>query len=198
MRLTIFSFKGGVAKTTTALSFAALMSERGPTLLIDGDPNQSAGEWAEEGNPAFAVLPLESVDADSLEGYAHIVIDTAARPSDAELKDLAQGSDLIVVPCPPDAFALRALLKTTAALERTGVPFKVLLTMVPPFPSRDGLEARKLLEEAGLPMFKAEIRRAAVFTKAALLGQVARDVKGDSRAAVAWMDYEAAGKELGL
>lgn len=35
--------------------------------------------------------------------------------------------------------------------------FKILLTIVPPKPNNDGEDARKMIEEAGLPIFKGEI-----------------------------------------
>ena len=196
MRLTVFSFKGGVAKTTTALHLAAYLAERGSTLLIDGDPNLTASEWAEDGQPSFTVCTLEQLDPSTLAGYVHRVVDTAARPSEDELKDLVGETDLMVLPCPPDAFALRGAIKTAQALERVGASYKVLLTMVPPFPSRDALEARVLLEAEGLPLFRGEIRRAVAFSKAALAGVVARDVRGDARASSAWADYEAIGREI--
>jgi chromosome partitioning protein len=46
MIITIASFKGGVAKTTTAVHLAAYLQDRSPTLLIDGDPNRSATGWS--------------------------------------------------------------------------------------------------------------------------------------------------------
>jgi len=39
MIITVASFKGGQAKTTTAVHLAAILHEQTPTLLIDGDPN---------------------------------------------------------------------------------------------------------------------------------------------------------------
>lgn len=49
MIITTASFKGGVAKTTTAIHLAAYLQTKGQTLLIDGDPNRSATRWAERG-----------------------------------------------------------------------------------------------------------------------------------------------------
>ena len=53
--------------------------------------------------------------------------------------------------------------------------YRVLLTMVPPFPSREGASARAALEGAGIPLFKAEIRRAAAFSSSAYEGVPVRD-----------------------
>jgi chromosome partitioning protein len=46
MILTVASFKGGQAKTTTAVHLAAFLCQDKPTVLIYGDPNRSATGWA--------------------------------------------------------------------------------------------------------------------------------------------------------
>ena len=71
----------------------------------------------------------------------------------------------------------------------------MLLTIVPPKPSRDGIEAREAIAAAGLPLFAAEIRRAVAFQRTALLGVPVCEVK-DPRAADCWRDYEAVGAEI--
>ena len=49
MITTVASFKGGVGKSTTAVHLAAYLHLRGPTLLIDGDPNRSVTGWSKRG-----------------------------------------------------------------------------------------------------------------------------------------------------
>jgi chromosome partitioning protein len=56
MIITVASFKGGVAKTTTAVHLAAYLQDRSPTLLIDGDPNRSATGWSRRGQLPFKVV----------------------------------------------------------------------------------------------------------------------------------------------
>lgn len=43
--------------------------------------------------------------------YEHIVIDTPARPNTEELKTIAEGCDLLVLPTSPDALAMGATLQ---------------------------------------------------------------------------------------
>lgn len=197
MIVTTAGMKGGVAKSTTAIHVAAYLHARGPTLLVDGDPNRSVLGWSRRGALPFAVVDERQAPRAIRDARPeHVVIDTQARPALDELKALADGCDLLIVPTTPDALALDALMGTVEALREIGASrFKVLLTIVPPRPSRDGDEARSIIAEAGLPMFAGSVRRAVAFQKAALGGLVVSAVK-DPRAAEAWADYEAVGREL--
>ena len=196
MIIALLSFKGGVGKTTTAIHLAAFLQQSGKTVLLDGDLNRSATAWRERGNGR---LPFDVVDEQlsfSASGYRHFVIDTAARPSPAVLKGLSERVDLIVVPTTCDGLSLDALAKTVEALHEVQIDrFRILLTMVPPKPARDGELARAAFEQAGLPLFKGSIRNLKAFKTAGTQGVLIADVK-DPRAAFGWEDYEAVGAEL--
>jgi chromosome partitioning protein len=195
MIITVASFKGGVGKTTTAIHLAAYMNRRAPTLLIDGDPNRSATGWTRRGELPFKVVD-ERQAARYAKDFEHIVIDTEARPDADDLRSLCDGCDLLVIPTTPDAMALEALMLTVDALKKVkGARYRILLTIIPPRPSRDGEEARATLLARKLPLFKSEIRRRAAFQKAALAGVPVFAIH-DRSAAAAWLDYEQAGKEL--
>ena len=189
------SFKGGQAKTTTAVHLAALLHERAPALLVDGDPNRSATSWNRRKGFQFKVVDEKQAVRFAKE-FEHIIIDTQARPTEEDLKALAEGCDLLIVPLTPDALSLDTLFLFTDALAKLGTSrFKVLLTIVPPKPSRDGEEVLNTLQEAGLPHFPTFIRRYKVFQKAALDGALVRDM-GDPHAADAWEDYTAIVREI--
>ena len=195
MIVTVASFKGGVAKTTTAVHLAAYLQQQASTLLIDSDPNRSATRWGSLGKLPFKVID-ERQAAKYVPRYEHALIDTQARPTQADLEALAEGCDLLVVPSTPDALALDALIQTVNTLKAAGSErFRVLLTIVPPPPNKDVGEAQQMLADAGLPCFGSYIRRFVAFQKAALAG-VPVYKADDPRARTAWFDYKRVGQEL--
>ncbi|MDB9526660.1 ParA family protein [Oscillatoria sp. CS-180] len=195
MIVTVTSFKGGVGKTTTAIHLAAFLQGHAETLLIDADPNRSALSWASRGELPFPVIDEWHPDGLSPE-FQHIVIDTQARPTQGDLATLAANCDLLVLPTTPDVLALDALVLTINYLKSIqSARYCILLTAIPPKPSKAEEEVRSLLTEAQLPVFETGIRRYAVFQKAAKKGVPAYEVK-DAKAEAGWQDYEAVGNEI--
>lgn len=195
MIVTVTSFKGGVGKTTTAIHLAAFLQGHAETLLIDADPNRSALSWASRGELPFPVIDEWHPDVLNA-AFQHIVIDTQARPTQDDLATLAANCDLLLLPTTPDILALDALVLTVTYLKTLqSVRYRILLTAIPPKPSKAEGEVRSLLAEAHLPMFDGGIRRYAVFQKAAMSGVPVYDVK-DPKAEAAWQDYETVGNEI--
>lgn len=197
MIVTVVSFKGGVGKTTTAIHLGGYLQGRGETLVVDGDSNRSAMQWAASGRLPFAVADEMQAPKLLMSGkYTHVVIDTAARPSSDELASLASGCDLLIIPCSPDALSMGAMLQMVEPLQMLKAEYRVLLTIIPPKPNNAGADARTSLTSAGLPLFAGGIRRLNSFQRAALDGCLVKDVKGDSYAGIAWSCYATIGKEI--
>ncbi|MEP0872894.1 ParA family protein [Trichocoleus desertorum AS-A10] len=195
MIITIVAYKGGVGKTTTAIHLACYLQKKAPTLLIDGDANRSALGWAQRGSLPFKVVD-ERQGPKFARQFEHIVIDTAARPGADDLKAIAEGCDLMIIPSSPDALAMEALAQTVEAMRELGADqYRILITLTSPKPNKDAELARATLTEAGLPVFESEIRRLLAFQRAALVGVPVYEVK-DSMAKIAWRCYEAVGHEV--
>ena len=194
MILTIASYKGGVAKTTTAVHLAAYLQKFGPTVIVDYDPNRSATKWHSKGNLRIPVIGEKQL-AREARNYEHIVGDTEAK--EGEIHDLVAGADLIVVPTTPDVMALEGTMQTIEALrDAGGENFRVLLAVVPPAPSRDGDDAREMIRKASIPLFKNWIRRFVAFKRAPEIGCVVGEVPGEPHAADGAADYHAVGREI--
>jgi chromosome partitioning protein len=190
----IVNHKGGVGKSVTAIHLAAYFQQSAPALLIDGDRNRSCLSWQRRGALPFRVID-ERQAGGIAQDYKYVVIDTPAAERD-DLAALAKGCDLLVIPAIPDAMSLDALVLLVDELRQIGAArFKVLLTLCPPRPSHDADEARAMLDSAGIPVFTGQIRRLAAYQKAALAGVIVSAVH-DPRAAAAWNDYAAIGKEI--
>ncbi len=188
--ITVTGYKGGVAKSTTAIHLAAFFNDYGTTILVDGDPNRTALSRAKKGKLPFEVADqLYAMKLVSSSEY--VIIDTPARPASDDLQDLAKGCDLMILPTTPDVDSLEPMLQT--AKDIGDAQYRVLLTIIPPYPSKEGETMRQDLARAGMPVFKQMIRRTSGFQKAAYMGVCIKDVP---RMKTAWNDYKAVGKEI--
>lgn len=193
MVISIASYKGGVGKTTTAIHLAAYFQNIGPTLLLDGDLNRSSLRWAEHGKLPFKIVDHRQAPM-HISRYQHVVVDTQARPDEADMKVLVGSCDLLVLPCTPDAISLQVLGDTVSALQKIGAGnYRVLLTIIPPKPNRDGEEARSYLLESGVPLFSSGVRRLVAFQRAALSGVTVDSV---DRTNLGWSDYRSVGDQI--
>lgn len=191
--ITVTGYKGGVGKSTIAIHLATFLSEFGKTLLVDGDLNKTSIAWAGRGEFPFEVVNQHKA-IKAISGKNYVVIDTSARPDSDELTDLADGCDLLILPTTPDVVSLEPMMQTARDLDEK-VFYRVLITIVPPHPNKEGEVMKRELQKAGIPVFNTLIRRTTGYQQAAMKGVPIRDLKSrDLRKA--WQDYQDLGKEI--
>jgi chromosome partitioning protein len=138
----VLNLKGGVGKTTTAVSLAEAASLGAPTMLIDADSMGSAYRWsqlaAESGQALRStVVPMPAADlprriATASGGYAAVIID-APPPGPGALAIAGaaiEAADLVVIPTPPEYAALDRVPATFKQATEHGTPALAVLTMV--------------------------------------------------------------------
>lgn len=187
--LGLASLKGGVGKTTSAVHLAAALALEGLTVvLLDGDRIRTATAWASRKTLPFRVVhPTGLARAGS---YDALVVDSRGGTDPGELLELAQSSDLLILPSPADLSGLDGIAQTVELLTAGGVArerYAALLTRVRP--GRRAEEARAGLETLGVPVFASQVRESVAFQDAINGGVLVRDIKGNKVAAQAWLDY---------
>lgn len=209
--ITIASHKGGVGKSTLAFHLAAVMSlvdeSEGHVLVIDGDENRSVLGWAgknEKGNLPFEVVTLATQAKWFQAGNRanHIIVDTQARPSRDDLREIIGDSDLLIIPTPAQSLSIDTLPLFLNDLKTLGVttPYTFLLTLVDSR-TKDAEAAREYMRSMKVPLLDGQIRLFNAFQKAADQGVLVRDAraengKRDRNAGVAWNDCVGVGKEV--
>ncbi|MBO0719316.1 MAG: ParA family protein [Blastocatellia bacterium] len=192
--ITVSGYKGGVSKSTTALHLAAWLSERGKVLLIDGDVNRTLLNWSRRGNGALGFDVVDERRAmKHAAGRDFLIIDTPARPDSEDLREIAAGADLLILPTSPDVVSLEPMIEIAKDLGKA--PYRALIAIVPPAPSKEGETMQADLQMNKVPVFKTLIWRRAGYQRAALIGRTIRDVE-DHRARQGWTDYESLGAEI--
>ena len=114
---------------------------------------------------------------------ADLVIIDSAPNADAASLAAARAADLILIPCRPAAFDLNAIGTTLNLAAVAGKPAYVVLNAVPPL-GKVGEEARRALEEGGVPVAGPVLHQLVAFSHAVNDGRTAQELDPRSKAAM--------------
>lgn len=187
--IAITSQKGGTGKTTAAVHLATAAALAGyDAVVIDLDPQGSAATWGDDrGDTAPEVISGQAsrlnvlLDSANREGFDLVVIDTGPA-ADAAARRSAELADLVLIPCRPSAFDLKAIRTTLDLVEATRRPAFVILNAAP-IRSRSVEEAREVVEGMGGKVAPVILCQRAAYGHSVIAGQTAQEFEPDGKAA---------------
>jgi chromosome partitioning protein len=177
--IAIGNLKGGVGKTTLAISVACALAEHGNVVVVDADAQASAAAWAAPGKLPIQVvaLPLAADTEHAVAAWLERLVEIRD-DADFGLVDLPPNLgaatvaalslvDLLLVPVPPSGLDLRAAERTLALLRQARQvrhdtrPAGLLVPSRVDRRTGAGREIEAVLHDLGEPVAPAVIQRAA-------------------------------------
>ncbi|MGE4048844.1 MAG: AAA family ATPase [Acetobacteraceae bacterium] len=189
--LSIASAKGGVGKTTVAISVAGELALDGYRVaLLDCDLNQHAshfGKIAEiEGLTVVPAIDEKNVLPALRKAQAEndlVVIDLPGGSSTLALKALHR-SNFVLIPCQATLPDVRDAIKTVEQIDdaqelaSTKIARSLIWTRVMPgFESRSAKHVRKSIEGQGVPVFRTSMMQRAALAEFHLTGKLPRQIE---------------------
>lgn len=185
MTTTVYSIanqKGGTGKTTLTMNFAAGLARRGRTLVIDADPQGSAGQWADSAAEArpfpVSVIAVSGNLAREVnrfkQDYRFIVIDCPPTLETEITKLAIATSDTVLIPILPSPIDLWASVRLANAIEqikfgRGDLKAYLVINQLEP---RNAISRnmQQALSEFDIPALTNVLSRRAIFRHCALEG----------------------------
>lgn len=206
LKIAVANQKGGTGKSTLAVNLAAGFSRRGPTVLLDADPQGSASQWSQMGGKEDDLPPIERLnDADA--GIAirrtagskrYVLVDCPPHLGSEALRSVLAVVDLVLIPVQPSPLDLWASVNMAAAIRESRALNKALRAymVLNQLDRRNALSRsmREALAEFEIPALANGLSRRAAYRSAALEGGSVYALGG--RGASATEDVEAIIKEV--
>ena len=185
MQVIVFaSSKGGVGKTTSALSLACVLTHHGaPTTLIDADPNAPLALWSKrfpDGVPAELTVKTayrtdvaEVIDAAS---DPYVIVDLEGSRND-EVAVAIGRADLVLIPMKgnqldaDEAVNVIKVIRRQETIFRRPIPYRVFLSQTSPVIMDKGMrDICEQMRENSIPMLKTPIVERSAFKAPFRLG----------------------------
>ncbi len=194
MFITVCGQKGGVAKTCTSIHLASVWHSEGKKVcIVDADKNRSALAYASRGNLPFPVFPVSSA-AKASRSSEIVITDGQASSDQEELKHLAYGSDLVILPTTAKARSVELTVELANLLSNLKVNHAVVIVKVDFRQQKAAQQARAALENFGLYVFETFIPLLSAFDKAEASGNAVFEAvddlgRSDPRRMTGWSAY---------
>ena len=194
MFITVCGQKGGVAKTCTSIHLASVWHSEGKKVcIVDADKNRSALAYASRGNLPFPVFPVSSA-AKASRSSEIVITDGQASSDHEELKHLAYGSDLVILPTTAKARSVELTVELANLLTNLKVNHAVVIVKVDFRQQKAAQQAKAALENFGLYVFDTFIPLLSAFDKAEASGNAVFEAvddlgRSDPRRMTGWSAY---------
>ncbi len=194
MFITVCGQKGGVAKTCTSIHLASVWHSEGKKVcIVDADKNRSALAYASRGNLPFSVFPVSSA-AKASRSSEIVITDGQASSDQEELKHLAYGSDLVILPTTAKARSVELTVELSNLLSNLKVNHAVVIVKVDFRQQKSAQQAKAALENFGLYVFDTFIPLLSAFDKAEASGNAVFEAvddlgRSDPRRMTGWSAY---------
>ena len=194
MFITVCGQKGGVAKTCTSIHLASVWHSEGKKVcIVDADKNRSALAYASRGNLPFPVFPVNSA-AKASRSSEIVITDGQASSDQEELKHLAYGSDLVILPTTAKARSVELTVELANLLSELKVNHAVVIVKVDFRQQKAAQQATAALENFGLYVFDTFIPLLSAFDKAEASGNAVFEAvddlgRSDPRRMTGWSAY---------
>jgi len=192
--ITVCGQKGGVAKTCTSIHLASVWHSEGKKVcIVDADKNRSALAYASRGNLPFPVFPVSSA-AKASRSSEIVITDGQASSDQEELKHLAYGSDLVILPTTAKARSVELTVELANLLSNLKVNHAVVIVKVDFRQQKAAQQAKAALENFGLYVFDTFIPLLSAFDKAEASGNAVFEAvddlgRSDPRRMPGWSAY---------
>lgn len=186
----VIAEKGGVGKTTVALTLAVAAVQAGrKVVVIDLDPQATAAQWTDRREAEFpwvVATPAVRLDAALASAKAQnvdfVVIDTPPHAG-SDAVEAARRANLVLLPIEPHLFTLETLPKLADLMKLAGNPAAIFVINKAAAQGREAQDAVAYIQDKGFAVCPVTLHLRAAHRHASNLGQTAQEYEPRGKAA---------------